>query len=317
MPSDPKDEKATRILMIRMLGNDLSALHGETQTYDNLKFTLENELCLPHITKHYVLNRIVDPAKQERLEALLQQHAAEYSVLPFVQEEFMRLGRVAFPGAHVLQHSKIRSAFMRQLRTHNLYLVNNNGCRNWCIDYGKRMGFQWTVVLDSNSFFLPDAMCQLHKTLTASPSVQYVAFTQVRLKDGELQNDILLNSSAVAAIESLPPQEPQLAFRHDSTLSFNAEIPYGSSPKAELLRVLGIPGKWRGWKVNTIHYGIPDRPPHFPEGTPRPVAVAPFPVVRLHPGHEANSIASNYNRRILGVYGLCCSIWNRCAAMSE
>ena len=55
MPSDPKDETAVRILMIRMLGNDLSALHGETQTYDNLKFTLEHELCLPHITKHYVL----------------------------------------------------------------------------------------------------------------------------------------------------------------------------------------------------------------------------------------------------------------------
>lgn len=312
MPSDPKTEKAARILMIRMLGNDLTALHGETQTYDNLKFTLENELCLPHITKHYVLNRIVGPAKQRRLEALLQQHAAEYSVLPYVQEEFLRLGRVALPGAHVLQHSKIRSAFMRQLRTHNLYLVNNNGCRNWCIDYGKRMDFQWTVVLDSNSFFLPDAMRQLHKTLTASPSVQYMTFTQVRLKDGELQNNTLLTNDAYAAIESLPLQEPQLAFCHDSTLSFNADIPYGSSPKADLLRVLGIPGRWRYWKDNTTHYGIPDRPPHFPEGTPRPVAVAPFPVVRLHPGHDANNIASNYNRRILGVYGLCCSIWNRC-----
>lgn len=313
MSSNPKDENAGRFLMIRVLGNDLTMLHGETQTYDNLKFTLENELCLPHITKHYVLNRIVDPAKQERLEALLQQHAAEYSVLPFVPEEFLRLGRVTLPDVHVLQNSKTRSAFMRQLRTHNLYLVNNNGCRNWCIDYGKRLHFQWTVVLDSNSFFLPNAMRQLHKTLTTSPSVQYVAFTQVRLKDGELQNDTLLNSSAAsAAIQSLPPQEPQLAFHRDSTLSFNADIPYGSSPKAELLRVLGIPGKWRGWKDNTTHYGIPDRPPHFPDGTPPAVTVAPFPVIRLHPGHEANDIASNYNRRILGVYGLCCSIWNRC-----
>ena len=312
MSSNPKDENDGRILMIRVLGNDLTALHGETQTYDNLKFTLENELCLPHITKHYVLNRIVDPAKQGGLEALLQQYAAEYSVLPYVQEEFLRLGRVVLSGEHVLQNSKTRSAFMRQLRTHNLYLVNNNGCRNWCIDYGKQLHFQWTVVLDSNSFFLPDAMCQLHKTLTASPSVQYMAFTQVRLKDGELQNNTLLTNDAYAAIESLPFQEPQLAFRHDSTLSFNADIPYGSSPKAELLRVLGIPGRWRYWKDNTTHYGIPDRPPHFPEGTPRPVAVAPFPVIRLHPGHEANNIASNYNRRILGVYGLCCSIWNRC-----
>ena len=91
MPSDPKDETAVRILMIRMLGNDLSALHGETQTYDNLKFTLEHELCLPHITKHYVLNRIVDPAKLERLEALLQQYAVYRSVRCLQRSTHVRL----------------------------------------------------------------------------------------------------------------------------------------------------------------------------------------------------------------------------------
>ena len=30
-------------LLFRILGNDLNGLHGENQTYNNLKFTLENE----------------------------------------------------------------------------------------------------------------------------------------------------------------------------------------------------------------------------------------------------------------------------------
>ena len=31
---------------------------------------------------------------------------------------------------------------------------------------------------------------------------------------------------------------------------FNEKIPYGSSPKAELLRVLNVPGKWHKWNDN-------------------------------------------------------------------
>ena len=47
---DQRKENFTSIkkkfLIVRILGNDLRNLHGNTQTFHNLKFTLENETYL-------------------------------------------------------------------------------------------------------------------------------------------------------------------------------------------------------------------------------------------------------------------------------
>ena len=45
-------------LLFRILGNDLNGLHGENQTYNNLKFTLENEPEFKNTHKIFLLNRI-------------------------------------------------------------------------------------------------------------------------------------------------------------------------------------------------------------------------------------------------------------------
>ena len=47
-----------KILIIRILGNDLEGLHGQNQTLDNLKFTLENEPKFPNCKKMFLLNRM-------------------------------------------------------------------------------------------------------------------------------------------------------------------------------------------------------------------------------------------------------------------
>ena len=56
-----------------------------------------------------------------------------------------------------------------------------------------------------------------------------------------------------------PYFEGQLAFKNNMNIQFNNEIPYGGAPKAELLRVLGIPGPWKDWIDNVRTYGIQDR----------------------------------------------------------
>ena len=53
-----------KILLFRILGNDLSGLHGENQTFTNLKFTLENEPDFLNTDKMFLLNRIIDPEKK-------------------------------------------------------------------------------------------------------------------------------------------------------------------------------------------------------------------------------------------------------------
>ena len=72
-----------RILLFRILGNDLGSLHGENQTYDNLSFTLQNELEFKNTKKMYLLNRIYDNKKKKKLIALLEKYNAEYIDIPF------------------------------------------------------------------------------------------------------------------------------------------------------------------------------------------------------------------------------------------
>ena len=61
-----------RILISRILGNDLSALHNKDQTYNNLKFTLENETDFNKLSNEYeinylyVLNRIYSIEKKKK-----------------------------------------------------------------------------------------------------------------------------------------------------------------------------------------------------------------------------------------------------------
>ena len=80
-----------RILFMRMLGNDLPGLHGKDQTYNNLKFTLENEPELPDTTKGYILNRIANEEELSRLKKLLSKHNVAVWEIPFNKQAFDRL----------------------------------------------------------------------------------------------------------------------------------------------------------------------------------------------------------------------------------
>ena len=57
-----------KYLIIRMLGNDLPGLHSFYQTYNNLEFTIMNESNFENTEKLYVLNRIVDIEKKNRVK---------------------------------------------------------------------------------------------------------------------------------------------------------------------------------------------------------------------------------------------------------
>ena len=55
-----------KMCIIRILGNNLNSVHSDTQTYDNLKFTLENEYEFNNCDKIWILNRIVNPNLQKK-----------------------------------------------------------------------------------------------------------------------------------------------------------------------------------------------------------------------------------------------------------
>lgn len=279
------------------MGNDLDKLHGHNQTYSNLEFTLKNEPIFPNTDKIFMLNRIYDIEKKKNIIKLLDKYNFKYIDLPFDIEEFNKIKYDSRINEYInvnklkLKNSKI---IFNKLYNHNLYLINNNGARNFCLNYGKKKGYLWTFVLDSNSYFTQKLFYKIINNVKTDTS--YIIIPQIRLSDNKLTNESVLSNNFNE--NAFQIQEPQIAFKYDSKLEFNSKIPYGSSPKAELLRVLQIPGKWNKWDDNKNIYNIKDR---------KKVKVkfqVLSKIIRLNPQNKDNQSKNNYKLRIIGLNNL-------------
>lgn len=312
-----------KYLVIRMLGNDLAGLHHPQQTIKNLEFTLENEPDFPSTDKVFVLNRIFDVYKQRKIIALLEKHNKRFVVIPFEYAVWNKLPPLsaskrgemdkffknktirrklknAIPETlrekfGIRQSSSAREAcwkYLYLLQAHTLYICNNNACRNFCIEYGKKKGYDWTFVFDSNSFLTNEYYNRIiNKIKTAR---DYIIIPQVRLDDGKLKNEAILAGDE--RIDELMLREPQIGFHRSAPGRFNPKIPYGSSPKAEFLRRLGVPGEWQGWNIVPLVRRIEDGPPLDSD------YVVLSKVIRLSSRNKNNLKEINWLLRPMGIY---------------
>lgn len=297
------------ILFMRMLGNDLPALHGKDQTYNNLKFTLEHEPEFKDVTKGFILNRIIDTGQAEKIKTLLKDHNVAVWEIPFLKKDYDKLPAIdVLELKHLLRICNNQGIHLNELldmikqktHLHNLYTVNNNGCRNKCIEIGIDGGYDWILPFDSNSFFTQPDFEELYRALTyyMTQDVVYNVVPQLRLSESNLSNKCLLNNNIQTQLHE---REPQICFRKDAPLMFNKTIPYGSSPKAELLRALNVPGPWQEWKPYEL-YGIECRSAcHVKIGKNSKV-------YRLNSFCGQNDIKNNNTLRVYGLINLLCRV---------
>ncbi|KAA5825593.1 hypothetical protein FPF71_06710 [Algibacter amylolyticus] len=304
-----------KYLIFRILGNDLPGLHGNNQTLQNLEFTLLNEANFPDTEKIYLLNRIFDTNKKTKIKQLLDKYKFKFIDIPFNIDEFNKIKynrnlqqqidrklnstkkkNIIVSYLEYLMNSefKNRQSLIKKLYNYNLYLINNNGSRNFCLEYGKEHGYEWTFVLDSNSYFTNKLFENIVNHI--EETTEYISIPQIRLSDNNIKNDELLDDSL--DFDSFPIREPQIAFKNTSKIKFNKKIPYGTAPKAELLRVLNIPGPWDKWKDNELFLNIKDRQ----------IEHVKFQIlskiIRLNAYNSTNTISNNFNQRIIGLNNL-------------
>lgn len=295
-----------RNLIIRILGNDLDGLHGDNQTYDNLEFTLKHEDNFKDCDKIFILNRITNDKKKEKYISLLNRFNIKYIEIPFDKKEFKNI-KIPLIDKDELNRLENNPSYrskkiMNQLYEHNLYLINNNGSRNYGIKYGKDHNYEWTFVFDSNAFLTKNQYNEIVNNIMEDS--KYIVIPQLRLGEKNLQNqDILIsNQNTKNLLKELSEKEPQIAFHYSSTDMFNDKLPYGASPKAEFLRRLNVPGNWLQWNDGQMFYGIKDRS----EITDSWQKLGS--VIRLNPGTTNNNTKTNYNNRTLGLYKLILSL---------
>ena len=234
--------------LYRIIGNDLPPRHKEGQGERNLHFLLEHEPDLEGCEKRYVVNRIVDPAVEERILHLLDTHRASYLHLPFDRSAYRRIGwRVSdFQRPGVLYgstHDRMLAVSRTRAIDHayhdkNLYAMNNNGARNAAFADGRALA-RWILPLDGNCFFTVSAWDRLRTEVLAAPHRRYMLIPMVRVADN---HDLLQDPPP-----RLSEEEPQLGFRSDADELFDEDQRYGRRPKVELLRRLGVPGPWDAW----------------------------------------------------------------------
>lgn len=191
--------------IVRILGNDLPPRHGKHQTLKNLEFILKYEQSFPECDKYWLINRIIDHSEEKAIQHFLETNNQKYCLLPFDLSDY-DLGWTDL--------KKIQ------------YIIQLNRARNIAIDLMKRE-YRWIFPFDGSIYFTPDGWRNVSGILRDSQNdLMKINMYRVRFNNQEA-----LTFSVVPALA----QEPQVAIRAGSNISFDESLSYGRGNKEELL----------------------------------------------------------------------------------
>lgn len=242
----PADEKSFGLY--RIVGNSLPPRHSSTQSLELTEFILRNEPAFEGCTKIWILNRLVDPDHQEKLVSLIRRHNQESIVIPFNarthNEAFLDFSGIPeayrlSPGDTSKQSSATKVQQLEWLIRHKSQaLININFARNIALKAGRKR-FRWTLPFDVGNMFSPAGWGDFSEALAKKPGALFAVVKMSRIHDIEDAINVPSNLNY--------GEEPQLAFRSDSTALFDERLRYGNLNKVELLKRLGVPGIWDTW----------------------------------------------------------------------
>jgi len=237
------------VAFLRILGNDLPPRHSPNQTLDNLAFILRHEPDFPHCEKIWILNRIVDQEKEKTIRQLLLSYNQTFYAIPFNASEYRNVP-LDFEAFHhpLFLFTKglgMPAAFDHIYRHKNLYLINNNGARNFALKLGIQRGARWVLPFDGNGFIPKANYNRLLSSLQRAEKEdkRYIVVPMVRFWNSQ---DVL-GYNAGEGEEPKAFEEPQIGFHAEASLRFDESIRYGRRPKVELLCRLGVLGieEWK------------------------------------------------------------------------
>lgn len=273
--SDPTDlltaeDRGSRFVLYRIIGNDLYPRHNEGQSLANLRFILEHESQFEGCEKRWLLNRIRDQSKLQGLIDVLESYGYGYDVIPFEMEAFKAApwdwNVLPSPDYFVskaylrLNRSQREGFEVALYRNKNNYLMNNNGARNKALDLGRARA-DWVLPWDGNCFLTASGWQSLQSAVLRQSSADYFHVPMLRVSDNSQLLDPLLDAQ--------PRDEPQLVLRllHPNVLmriSHMAGVPKSKCFGVLACRALGMPG----WMKCGISHGALLSSPHLPARGP-------------------------------------------------
>ncbi|MGD9700368.1 alginate lyase family protein [Acinetobacter sp.] len=236
-----------KLILYRILGNDLPDRHAQEQTIENLDFILSHEAEHPFLEKRWLLNRIVNPEQQKLLLDMIAGKGHKAAVLPFNEDHYLQcwsdVGTMPLENLPGTRHFKsldqtTQARIVEYIRrSKSYYLINNNGARNYALALGFNDNADWVLPWDGGCFLTKSAWQAIYEGMREHSELSYISVPMARIDD----NDALLDSANTFTID----QEPQLCFSRHAHLYFDPSLRYGSMPKSRLLQRIGIPGRWQ------------------------------------------------------------------------
>ena len=259
------DSHDYEFIILRIIGNDLPPLHDKEQSINNITYILQNEVIEDNSLRVWILNRIISKSKLIKIKNLLDQNNEKYYEIEFIPQDFIKQSFSDFDGSNfIFQNSKAYYNLEKGLKNkllnliiknHNKYLMNNNGARNFALQLGKKLKGKWIFPLDGNIYIDPKNWSEICKD-SKKEGFNYMFLPMARVSN---KSDLEKNKNLYFN------EEPQIAFKFDSQLSFDEKYVYGSRPKIELLQRLLIIDLWGSIRANIPNYlyGFKDRTRHF------------------------------------------------------
>ena len=232
-------------LLVRIIGNDLEPRHRKGQSYDNVRFILDNEPAFPGCEKFWIVNRIVDADEEARIVELLRSRGQALHQIPFELDAYRRVswntdrltaGETRFSNGEKWPEGRDPGRYETHLRLNkNRYAMNNNGARNAALRLARAKA-RWLMPWDGNCYLTRQAFDAIRVAVAAKPYLSFVIVPMARIVD----NAALLDGN----FRPKAREEPQIVFRSDTTELFDETLGYGRRPKVEMLWRLGVPGPW-------------------------------------------------------------------------
>lgn len=220
----------------RILGNDLPPRHSPSQTISNLEYILTHECEFPDTDKWWVLNRIVEQNVEAAIIDMLTKHKRPYLHIPFNFSTYQKipynldyLPTIGSPEYHALSSSGQRQRIDAAYHDKNMYVMNNNGGRNYALQHGLAR-YQVTFPLDGNIFMTPETF---QSVKNSDPHYPYILLPMIRVatNDQVEKQMSIKNYSDLAFFDEITMEEPQIGFRRNAELKFNENYRYGRRPK--------------------------------------------------------------------------------------
>jgi len=225
-----------KIMIYRILGNDLPPRHQIGQTYKNTHFLLTYEPELLHCRRKWVVNRIVDPVYERKLISLLERYGQSYVHIPFSLKEYKACWDK--PISDKVVSGQLSTSEDRVLHNQLLYITNVNYARNLALEYWKKEA-DWVLPLDGNCYFTSEGWQGIVQRLEGESSFdKYFLVPMYRLTT----NEQALNFK----VSNQTEHEPQIIFGKHTRLEFNSQCRYGLEDKVELIRRIGFALEYNG-----------------------------------------------------------------------